>query len=547
MAYKIRGVVRLDNSGNANLGIASATEFDGKVSDKAITEQTDGGAGDVTGADELLLYDTNTGDLLRVTVDEFVRGSGIGTIVSDFDNLNVNGITTVGFLTATDAWVGGAVTVGGNILPDADITYDIGSPTNRFKDIYLSGSTLYLDTDTLGSAFGNLQFNGEQVLIKSGEDISLTGDINAVRNINSSGIVTANQFFGSGANLTDVATSLGSLSDVDLTGVGDGQVIVYDQANTEWVPGVGPSFTLDSNRNVYAAELIGTPSFTTGADNTIVGNGAGANITSGSKNVVLGESAGANITEGTNNIVIGSSALGTNASTANFTGNDNIILGSLTGSEIRLDESIILGYEVGIAAGNNGPALVIGSKNLPTETNSWIEGNSDGNIAFGGSVIVAGTFESKSVNRGVQLQATKVDSSGTLIEPVELAYVVSAYKYSVNPNNSAIATRTETYDFGSVGTVCMTEYTVSVRDTDTGRGMVDTRKVFYNGSSFSLENGNFGQAVTASYNPENFHDIIYSTSGTSVTVNIDKGPSGGGGGRAATVDIITRRYLRAAS
>ena len=95
MAYKINGVVILDNSGNLSAGVASATEFDGKVSEKSISEQTDGQESDVTGADEVLIYDNETSELLRVTVDEFIGGAGIGTIVSEFDSLIVSGITTM--------------------------------------------------------------------------------------------------------------------------------------------------------------------------------------------------------------------------------------------------------------------------------------------------------------------------------------------------------------------------------------------------------------------------------------------------------------------
>ena len=132
MAYRIRGVIRLDDSGNANLGVATATEFDGKVSDKAITEQTDGTSGDVTGADELLLYDTATGDLLRVTVDEFIAGANISTV----------GIVT------SDTFV----SVGASLIPDTNIAYDIGSPSNRFRDLYLEGNTIYLGDIALSSS-----------------------------------------------------------------------------------------------------------------------------------------------------------------------------------------------------------------------------------------------------------------------------------------------------------------------------------------------------------------------------------------------------------
>lgn len=36
-----------------------------------------------------------------------------------------------------------------DIIPDTDVTYDLGSPTNRFKDLYLSNNTLYLGNDAI--------------------------------------------------------------------------------------------------------------------------------------------------------------------------------------------------------------------------------------------------------------------------------------------------------------------------------------------------------------------------------------------------------------
>lgn len=54
---------------------------------------------------------------------------------------------------------GGAVdlsSVSSNILPDSDVTYDIGSPSLRFKDIYLSGNTIVLGTIALKDEGGTL-------------------------------------------------------------------------------------------------------------------------------------------------------------------------------------------------------------------------------------------------------------------------------------------------------------------------------------------------------------------------------------------------------
>ena len=45
--------------------------------------------------------------------------------------------------------VQGGVTVGGHVLPDTNITYDLGSNTQRFRDLYLSGSTIQLGTRTI--------------------------------------------------------------------------------------------------------------------------------------------------------------------------------------------------------------------------------------------------------------------------------------------------------------------------------------------------------------------------------------------------------------
>ena len=52
-------------------------------------------------------------------------------------------------------------TVKGNIIPDVDVTYDIGSSTKRFKDLYLSGNTIHLGTSTLSvDTNGNFSFSG---------------------------------------------------------------------------------------------------------------------------------------------------------------------------------------------------------------------------------------------------------------------------------------------------------------------------------------------------------------------------------------------------
>jgi len=67
----------------------------------------------------------------------------------------VNGTSTVS-LSST-----GTLTVPGNIIPDADSIYSLGSPTRKFKDLYVSTTTIYMgDLVISGSPSTGLTING---------------------------------------------------------------------------------------------------------------------------------------------------------------------------------------------------------------------------------------------------------------------------------------------------------------------------------------------------------------------------------------------------
>jgi hypothetical protein len=57
-------------------------------------------------------------------------------------------ITSLGTLTSLN--LSGNIT--GNLLPSANVTYNLGSPTQRWKDLYLSNSTIYLGETPFSSA-----------------------------------------------------------------------------------------------------------------------------------------------------------------------------------------------------------------------------------------------------------------------------------------------------------------------------------------------------------------------------------------------------------
>jgi hypothetical protein len=78
----------------------------------------------------------------------------------------------------------GNLEVPGNITPNANISYDLGNNTNRFKDIYLANSTIYLGDATLTA-------NGNSIVVDS---ITITGgnvgNIGNIASINLDGNVS---------------------------------------------------------------------------------------------------------------------------------------------------------------------------------------------------------------------------------------------------------------------------------------------------------------------------------------------------------------------
>jgi len=74
-----------------------------------------------------------------------------GSIFADDSTLLVDGTTGSINLNGT---------VKGHIIPDANETYDLGSSGNKFRDLYLSGTTITLGTETISSSTGKIIFSG---------------------------------------------------------------------------------------------------------------------------------------------------------------------------------------------------------------------------------------------------------------------------------------------------------------------------------------------------------------------------------------------------
>lgn len=113
-----------------------------------------------------------TGDNLRTAFNKINQNftelySELGL---DSDGLNLGAFEFTGsVITTTDSsaitidqavTVSSDLTVGGDVVPSTDFGSSLGSSTKRFKDLYLSGNTITLGSETISSDTGKIVLSG---------------------------------------------------------------------------------------------------------------------------------------------------------------------------------------------------------------------------------------------------------------------------------------------------------------------------------------------------------------------------------------------------
>ena len=195
-------------------------------------------------------------------------------------------ITSVGTLTG--------LTVAGNILPNANVTYNLGSSTQRWKDLYLSGNTIDLNGSTISSDANGITLTnplgGTFTVVGTGSSNTAT-----VVNGNSSIVIQAN-------------------SEIDFNVTGTSNIVVISSN------GIATSANANITGNLTAGNI------STGGTLVATGNITGGNLKT--SNGVY--SATANIT---GNLTTGNANLG-NTATANYFAGNGSALSSITGANV---------------------------------------------------------------------------------------------------------------------------------------------------------------------------------------------------------------------
>ena len=112
--------------------------------------------------------DSTTGSINNLT-DVNTAGVQIGQILqwngSSFvpgeqgEGRSIFGQDSTLLVDATNSSINLDGTVKGHVVPDQNIAYDLGSASNRFRDLYLSGTSINLGGSTITSSGGKVSFS----------------------------------------------------------------------------------------------------------------------------------------------------------------------------------------------------------------------------------------------------------------------------------------------------------------------------------------------------------------------------------------------------
>ena len=136
-----------------------------------------------------------------------------GTTTIDIQTVNGNANVTVGGTSNVAVFSSTMVTMAANLMPAANVTYDLGSTTQRWKDLWLSNSTIYLGNSQISANATALIFTnpagGQTVLAGAtaaitATTVSATGNVTGANVVGTNvyGIINTNSILNSGSNGT---------------------------------------------------------------------------------------------------------------------------------------------------------------------------------------------------------------------------------------------------------------------------------------------------------------------------------------------------------
>ena len=164
--------------------------------------------------------------LNSITSNKLLIGNGTNSIIQSnnlhWDDINNRlGINVTNPINELD--ISGNVRVLGNIIPATNITYDLGSNTNRWRDIYLSGNSININNLLLKNTDGNLQLvdisgNTKKLVLNELEFVDSTEKITFTKNTNGKMILVRKDLSNNILETSNIGTS--DLAYINQLGIG---------------------------------------------------------------------------------------------------------------------------------------------------------------------------------------------------------------------------------------------------------------------------------------------------------------------------------------
>jgi hypothetical protein len=407
--------------------VITADEFNGDGSTVAFTLSADSTtAGTVVAINGVVQIPTTAYSVSGTTLT-FTEAPEVNDVIDArifTTTTSVTSISNAGLTAVVETLSTANVQITGNLIPAANVTYDLGSTTRFWNDLYLAGNTIYLGTLQLKDAGSN-----------------------TFAVYTSDGVTQANLDVGT----IDVSAINSGTSTIGISGAsGNAYVTVGGTANVLVVSSVSANITgtLGVSGNVTGSYILGNGSQLTGIDATSIQSGTSnakvsttnGNITmsvAGTSNVVVVANTGVSITGDlsvTGNATLSGNILGDRVQngTTSFdiqtqNGNANISVGGTSNVALfttaGANVSGTLGVTGNITGGNLSGTSIVGTLTTASQPNITSVGTLGslgvtGNITGGNLSVSTGTITVGSIVNANANGVGNIGSSTTYFNTV---------------------------------------------------------------------------------------------------------------------------------
>ena len=304
--------------GNAAVG----TGLNSYVANSGIATALISGSGVSNAGGSVNTIQFNNSGTLNGSANFTITGGSLVTLNGNFNASNIAGgnLVTANFVTGilttaaqpniTSTGTLAGLVVAGNITPSANITYNLGNNTNRFNDLYLANSTIYIGAQTISANTSSVIVSGNLVANIVGNvsgNTTTAGTVTtaAQPNITSTGTLASLSISGN-ANIGNIGTAglftaTGNISGANINGTfygaGTGLTSIPGANVSGTVANATYSITAGTALSVSAGNISGTVNLANFA--TTANAVAGADVTGTVANATFATTAGSATTAGT--------------------------------------------------------------------------------------------------------------------------------------------------------------------------------------------------------------------------------------------------------